>query len=312
MKNDKKILFDEDVEALLPTSDAVELMEQALRAKAMGHLIAPPRFQVDTEGGSLVFTAGAEINRQRVIGFRVYDTFRDDHDDHEQLVAVYDSKTGAFKGLVIGDLVGAIRTGAIGGVAVKHLARPHARRIGIIGSGLQARTQLEAACAVREIESVKVYSRSQENRQRFSRDMSERLHLDVKAVDSAEVAVIDSDILICATTSGEPVFNPAWLRPGMHINTIGPKFKGRHEVSVDAAVKADTIVTDSFAQIEAYPKPFFLADTPYLERIKELSALVSGAETGRTTDHDITMFCSVGLAGTEVLVADEALRRAHR
>jgi len=231
-------------------------------------------------------------------------------------VAVFDSDSGAFKGAIIGGLIGAMRTGAIG-VAVKHMSRPDSKVLGIIGSGFQAKTQLEAAASVRQFEAVRVFSRNAEHRQAFARQMGEKLSLSIQPVASAEEAVSSADVVICATSSIRPVFKSRWLKPGTHVTTIGPKWKLAHELEMDVAERAQVIATDSLAQAEAYRRralfrdlPFFLTGTPEMERLVELSDMVAGNKPGRTSPEDITLFCSVGLAGTEVVVANEALRRA--
>ena len=306
-----RILSDGDLADILTVGDAVGQIEDSLRAKAEGGLVAPPRFHVDVAGGSLVFTAGAETRNDRVIGFRVYDTFRNTSPERNQLTAVFDSESGGFKGIVIGGLIGGIRTGAIGGVAIKHMSRPDACCLGILGSGFQARFQLEAAVSVRRFESVKVFSPTRGHREAFAAEMSGKSGLQVEASASAEDVVREADVLICATNRFGPVFDAKWLKRGAHVSTIGPKLKGAHEIPMEAVEECKTIATDSLTQVDGYSPPFFLLDTAHRDRMIELSDIVSGKRAGRTSDNDITLFCSVGLAGTEVVVANEALRLAE-
>ncbi len=304
-----QILTDEDVDCVLTMADAVRKMEDALREQAAGTLVAPPRFHVDTAGGSLVFTAGAATGPENLIGFRVYDTFKGEAPDRTQLTAVFDAKTGGFRGLIVGERIGAIRTGALGGAAVKHLARPDARFAGVLGSGRQARTQVAAVAAVRQIEQVSVYSPNPGHAERFAAEIRGSLGLSASALASARQVVENADVLICATNSPQPVFDPAWLRPGTHINTLGPKLASAHELDPGVASRARVIATDSLAQVDAYPEPFFLAGADR-GRMVELSAVITGQAPGRTGQDDITLFCSVGLAGTEVVLAGEVLRLA--
>ncbi len=147
-----RIITDEDIDRILQIETVVNVIEQTLRAKAEGALMAPPRFSVDVDMGALVFTAGAEMKYSRSIGFRVYDTFPESSPDHPQLVAVFDSETGDFRGLVIGGAIGALRTAAINAVAIKHMARSDAKNLGILGSGFQARFHMQAAMVVRQFQ----------------------------------------------------------------------------------------------------------------------------------------------------------------
>lgn len=230
----------------------VSAIERTFAERANGTLVSPPRFRLESKQGDLVFTAGATTAMEKVIGFRVYDTYANDLDGHQQLVCVFDSDTGVFKGIVIGNLLGAVRTGAIGGVAIKAMARKDAEHVAVIGTGMQARTQLEAAVAVRDIQRVRVFSRNHENREAFAAEMAKKLDIEVVAVDSPKSCIQGADIVICATNSG----------------------------------------------------------TPDEERIIQLSDVVTGKMPGRKGQDDITLFCSVGLAGTEVVVANEIMKAA--
>lgn len=306
-----QILTDEEFDENVSMDVAIRVIQQAIESHGTGGLDAPSRFSVDAENGSLVFTVGRETDAFNVMGFRVYETIPESPDDH-QLVATYDSDTGAFEGVIIGHRVGAIRTGAIGGVAIDQLARSDVSTVGILGSGRQARTQLEAAATVRDIDEVNIYSPTTSHREQFATERRHEFGLDVTAVSSAETAVRGAEVLITATSSREPVFDPEWLEPGVHINTVGPKFKPAHELDPAVAAKSDVIVTDSLTQVDNYDPEFFLVDTPYRSQMIELSELVSGAVPGRTADEETTLFCSVGLAGTEVVLAHEAFRHGRK
>ncbi|KYP81161.1 ornithine cyclodeaminase family protein [Ferroacidibacillus organovorans] len=306
------ILTDHDVESFASMKRIVNAIERCFQEQINGTLVSPPRFRVEAEQGNLVFTAGAATGLEKVTGFRVYDTYENDAEGHQQLVCVFDSDTGVFKGVVIGNLIGAIRTGAIGGAAINAMARVDAKKIAVMGTGLQARTQLEAAVAVRNIKSIKVYSRKQENREAFAEGMRKKIHANIAVATSPRDCIEDADIVICATNSGTPVFESDWLKPGTHINTVGPKTKNWHEVPLDLGIKSTIIATDSIEQLHAYKTPHFLVDTKCENRIVQLSEIVCGKASGRMTETDITLFCSVGLAGTEVVVANEIMKIASR
>jgi ornithine cyclodeaminase len=300
------ILSDEDVRSALSMHRAVELIEEALRLKAHGALVAPPRFYVGNDHGSLAFTAGGHASGGSM-GFRVYETFVGPNLRHEQFVAVFDGTTGELRGLVFGELLGALRTGAIGGVAMKYAARENAQTVGIIGSGMQARTQLMAAAAVRPITSGRVYSRSAEHREAFAAEMSAELGVPVLAVVNATEAVEGVDIVITATSSAAPVLMADQVGAGTHVSALGSKFAARHELDPALADRAAAIFTDSPAQLRAYPEPFFL-DERY--EITDLAVHVAGGRPIRHSPDEITLFCSVGLSGTEVVLADAVLRAA--
>ncbi len=302
-----RILTDKDI-SILEIESVVNAIEQLLHARAVGALIAPPRFSIDVDNGALVFTAGAETKHSRAIGFRVYDTFPKSSPNHIQFVAVFDSQTGEFRGLVISNLIGGLRTAAINAVAIKHMARPDAQNLGILGSGFQARFHVQAAMVVRHFRSAKVYSPTVSHREIFAAEMSAQTGLRMEASHSVEDVVRFADVLICATTSMSPVLETSWVKPGTHINTIGPKFKGMSEIPYELAQLSRVIATDSPEQVDSYAEPFFLLETPERNRMVDLSEIVVAKQKGRLSSTDITLFCSVGLAGTEVIVADAALK----
>ncbi|MDS7596844.1 ornithine cyclodeaminase family protein [Agrobacterium tumefaciens] len=302
------ILTDQDLSGgdIMPI--AIEAVEAAMRKKALGELVAPPRHHVAFPGkGDLVFTVGGLVGDDAIAGFRVYDTFAGN--EHSQIVAVWSADTARLEGLVLGEKLGAIRTGAIGGVAIRHLSSEDARTVGIIGSGLQARTQLAAAAAVRRLSHARVFSRDDTNRHAFATEMKRQLDIDIQPAKTVEDTVADADIVICATSSTTPVIHAQSLKPGVHINTVGPKTVNAHELGKDVAAAASLIATDSPDQIRAYASPFFLAGTLDEQRIRGLSEIVAGQQTGRQSPDEVTLFCSTGLAGTDVAVAAALLRR---
>lgn len=308
-----KILCNEDVDRLISMRDAIRQIERALTSKAEGKLIAPARFSVDVEKGSLVFTPGAEIGREHSMGFRVMQLIDVHNPDSTQIVASFDTETGSLNGIALGDRIERLRVGAIGGVAIDRMARSDVSSLAVIGSGRHAKSQLEAAVEVRDFERIAVFSPSEESRNDYAARMGEKLGVEIQAVSNSDDAVRGADVIICATSSDSPVFDPGLLEPGVHVNNVGPKFEGYHELDLKAVEKSTVIATDSLAQVDDYPRmgrpPFFLNGTPFREDMIELSEIVVGHRTGRSTEADITLFCSVGLAGTEVVVANEAFRR---
>ena len=206
-----KSLTDADVDRLLPMPDAIRVMEQAFHAKSEGRLVSPPRFYVPFRTGRLVFTVGGDEVGASVVGFRLYNTFpgsEEDggvHPDRTQVTMVFDARTGGLEGQVFGTRLGVLRTSAIGGTALKYLANPTSERIGFIGSGLQARAQLEAAMAVLPLKSLRVFSPTPEHRVAFAQRAAERYGLAAEASNSAQEAAEASDVVICSTVSARPV-----------------------------------------------------------------------------------------------------------
>ncbi|GHJ13252.1 ornithine cyclodeaminase family protein [Micromonospora sp. AKA38] len=299
------VLFsDEDVAAVVDAPLTVAAMRDALLASYAGRLIAPPRASASLGGGRMVLTAGHLTGEW--YGFRSYDTFG--HPESGQLVVLHDARTGAVRAIAVGDELGSRRTGGLGGVAVDALARPDAATLGVVGSGRQAWTQVWAVAAVRPLREVTVHSRSAARREAFAARVRAELGVPARAVGSAAAAVRDRDLVVLATTSTTPVLAAADLAPGTHVNTVGFKQVDRHEFGTDLLDAADLLVTDSPGQAAAYAPPMLAAVEPYAGRLGDLGAVLAGAVPGRTRAEQISVFCSTGLAGTEVFLLDRLAR----
>ncbi|MGS2614610.1 ornithine cyclodeaminase family protein [Micromonospora sp. LZ34] len=299
------LLFsDREVAAALDAAATVDAMRDALRAAYAGRLVAPPRAAAPLGGGRMVLTAGHLTGEW--YGFRSYDTFG--HPESEQVVVLHDGRTGAVRAVAVGEELGSRRTGGLGGVAVDALARPDAATLGVVGSGRQAWTQVWAAAAVRPLREVTVHSRSAARREAFAARVRAELGVRARAVDSARAAVRDRDVVVLATTSPTPVLDAANLRPGTHVNAVGFKQRDRAEFGTDLLDVADLLVTDSPAQAHAYAPPMLAAHPPYADRLVDLGAVLAGAAAGRTGADQVSVFCSVGLAGTEVFLLDRLVR----
>jgi len=288
------VLNDDDVRRRLDPSTAVRAVRSAMLAHHDGTLHAPPRVRADLGEGDVVFTTGL-MRAHGLFGFRAYDTFA----DAEQLVAVWGDEDGKLRVLVHGRELGARRTGAIGAVAVDAAARPGPIRVGLIGAGVQAWAQLWALRAVRPIETVTVASRHAQRAEDFAQRATRELGVDVRAVSRVEDAVRDREVVIVATNSSVPVLEAEWITAGTHVTTLGPKTISRHEIPAELEDRADVILTDSRAQAAGYRDAHLLA----VDRMVELGAVLAGTASGRTSSDQITLFSSVGLAGTEVAVA---------
>jgi ornithine cyclodeaminase len=288
------VLGDDDVRDHLDPATAVTAVRGALRAHHAGTLHAPPRVRAPLGDGDLVATAG-RLAEQGLFGLRAYDTVV----GGDQLVAVWDTATGRLDTVVHGVELGVRRTGAIGAVALDMAARPGPLRVGLVGCGAQAWAQLWAARAVRELREVVVASRRFARAEAFAARARAEWGLPVRAVAGMEEAVRGRDAVIVATSSPTPVLDVNWLAPGVHVTTLGPKSVSRHEVPAALADRADVVLTDSAAQLAGYPEPHLFAE----RRVTGLGAVVAGAAAGRSSPEQITVFCSVGLAGTEVAVA---------
>lgn len=304
-----RVLGDTDVVNGLTMKESIELMTTACRRHADGQLAAPARLVAPLQSGELVFTAGSYRDQAGDrIGFRVYDLMQLGSATRDELVAVFDSDGGALIGLVTGSTLGPLRTGAIGGVAIDSLARPDASCLALIGTGKQARTQLEAACLVRQFDVVRAFSRNADRCQAFCHEMSATTGIAIEPADTARAAVADAHVVICSTLSKTPVVEADWIAPGTHLQNVGPKFRDNNELPTELYSAADVLVTDAPAQLEDCGDNFVMAGTTHADRFVSLGNVIAGTAEGRTDPRQISLFCSLGLAGTEVALADRLLQ----
>ncbi len=297
------VLTDKDIEACLPMGAAVAAMRSAFLSEAAGTMVSEPRQGFRVGDAGLVWTPGGFVDRQ-TMGLRLYATGVPRSD---QLVALWGTATGELRCVALGSLLGRLRTGAIGGVAIDALARPDATVVGVIGFGQQAWQQVEAALAVRPIRRVQAYRRDRAELERQVALGAERWGLEVVACADAREAAGGADIVVTATNASLPVVRAAWLEPGAHVNALGPKYAGANEIDLDLAEAASTIACD-FPDQYRRESDFFLHATSHMARMVRLSDLV--ARPVRRSASDVTLFLSHGLAGTEVRLLEEAQARA--
>ncbi len=222
------------------------------------------------------------------------------------MVPLFKASTGEMAALIEADALGQIRTGAASGIATKYLANSNASVAGIIGTGYQARTQLEAVAAVRRLERVRAFGRDPERRTQFCREMSAKTGVPVEPAASGQDAVRGADIVITATSAMKIVLEGTWLKPGMHVNVMGANWPQKRELDAAAVDGADVIVVDSIEQAKMEAGDLVQAFGDQAQRwdaVRELGAIVAGKIPGRTNADQITMFKSVGLASWDLAAA---------
>ena len=293
------IVHDDDIRARLRPADAVRWIAEASDAEHRGELIAPPRAHAELGDGRLVFTTGRL--RGQWFGYRSYDTLA--ADPGSQVVVVHDEASGEVRAVAIGNELGPRRTGAIAALAADTPAPADAGVMAVIGTGIQAWCQVWALAGVRSLREVRVYSRDRTRRASFAEQISPLTTATCRPAADARAAVDGAEIVILATSSATPVIEADWLRPGAYVTTLGPKQQGRAEFGPDLPAAASLLVTDSPAQSNAYDPPNLLVGTPYQQQLVSLGAIRSH-EIPPPDPDGISLFFSVGLAGTEAFLLD--------
>src|SRR6266487_101570 len=292
-----------EVRAVLTMPTAVEAVEEICRKQATGEVVVHPRRRFELPGGGFFhYMAAADFS----MGFVAMKQYTFVRGVLRFLVPLYEMAAGDLLALIEADYMGQQRTGAASGVATKYLARKDSRVAAIIGTGGQAKTQLEAVAAVRKLESARAYGRDAGKREKFCAEMSARLRIPVQACLSAAEAVRGADIVSTATTASQPVVSGADLAPGAHINAIGANHAHKRELDDEAVASADIIVVDSVEQSRQEAGDLIIAfhgDEICWTGVKKLSEIVAGKASGRTSDSEVTLFKSNGIASWDLAVA---------
>lgn len=297
------LLTEADVRSLLTMPIALEVVEESLRQQAKGELILHPRRRIRTPDNALLHYMAAADTVRGFMGMKIYTVARG---VARFVVPLFRSTTGEMAALIEADALGQIRTGAASGVATKYLASASARTAAIIGTGYQARTQLEAVANVRRLERVRAFGRDPERREKFCREMSERIGVAVEPANSGQEAVKDAEILITATSATKIVLEGEWLVPGVHINAMGANWPQKRELDAAAVSRADKIVVDSIEQAKMEAGDLIQAFGEEASRwssVQELSEIVANKIPGRTKSAEITLFKSNGIATWDLAAA---------
>lgn len=287
-------LKEEDVRRLLPMKEAVRLMRSVFESLAAGTGMNQPRRRLVLPTGSVLHSmAGAWGS---YFGTKYYATNLR-HGAHF-FFTLFDAVTARPLAMMEANYLGQIRTGAASGFATDVMAKAGPVRVGIIGSGFQARSQLEAVGAVREIRRVRVWSRSEEKRKACAREMGERMGFRVEAVESGAEAVEEAEVVITATNAKEPVVELGWLAKDAHVNAMGSNAATRRELAGEVVTGAVCVAADSVEQARMEAGDLLLAyPTREWPNVVELHTLLGGWHRPAT---GVTVFKSVGLGIEDV------------
>ncbi len=305
------LLTEADVKSLLTTPLAMEAVETSFRRLADGSAVSHSRQRLRMAGKGYLHYMAAADSAGGYMGLKIYTV---SPSGARFLVPLFGATTGDMVALIEANYLGQVRTGAASGVATHVLAREDASIAGIVGTGLQARTQLEAVALARKLEGVRAYSRDVGKREQFAKEMTQRLGLPVAAVSSAEEAVCGLDIVITSTTSTKPVVEGRWLAPGTHVNAIGVNFAEKREIDSEAVRRCDVIAADSLEQSKLEAGDLiqaFAEDASRWASVREIADIVTGRIPGRTNRDQITMFKSNGIAIEDIVVAGKIYEMAR-
>ena len=303
-------LRNEDVQQCVTMDHMLEAIESMLGHFGRGEAMNLTRRKINASGGTLSVMAGG-LFYDGVMGVKTYTIIKGKYSFQ---VSLYDTDTGKLLCYTQANRLGQLRTGATTGVAVKYLANPDAATVGIVGTGGQAPTQLEAVAKVRNIKRVKVYSRTAERREAFAKSMAGALGIEVVAASSNEEAVRGSDIVICIAATMEPVLEGGWLEAGATVIGAGPTTWRAREVDDATFARAGKIFVDSLEQAPVEAGDMAGAvDRGLLQwsQLLELRHAVAGLVPGRDSRDQIVYAKLMGTGVADVAAAKLAYDRAQ-
>ncbi len=306
------ILGHDDVVRLLPLRDCIDVMERALSALARGELHNPLRSVVRPPAAQTLlglmpaYRGGDEpLYALKAVCIAPGNAARG-LDPHQGTVTLFDGATGEVRALLDASAITSIRTAAVSAVATRALARPGARVLAILGAGVQAASHLEALRALRDWDEIRVWARTPER--------ARALGIGVAVAASAQEAVDGADVICTTTSAREPVLRRDWLAAGVHINAVGSSIPTTRELD-SATIAAASLFVDRRESTENESGDYLFplregAIEPGHVRA-ELGEVLIGAAPGRSSDDELTVFKSLGLAVEDLAAAEHVYRRAR-
>ena len=301
-----------DVQKVLNIRDSINVVEEAFKELALGNIWMPPRQSTNIEEyEGWVGIMPGYIRGMNAMGTKIVTEFRRNSTQYNlptimATIIVNDPKTGTPIAIMDGSTITAMRTGAAGGVAAKHLAREDSHIVGIFGAGVQSRTQLSALCEIRPILKARVYDVMGKQVNDYVKEMSKKMGIDIKICDNPEDVVSGSDVIITASTSNNPVFKAEWLEEGTHINAVGAHSPNTREIDTET-VRSSKFVVDSLETANKEAGEFII---PLSENAitknhiyGEIGEIIAGIKPGRVSKSERTIFKTCGLSIQDVSTA---------
>jgi alanine dehydrogenase len=311
------LLSRSDIEAVLTMKDSIRVVEDAFKEKAEGIVQMPSRtWLYFTEYDGDFSTLCAYLPKMGIAGMKA-DGYNPNNPQQglprvTAIVILNDPKTSFPICVMNGTLITGMRTGAVGAVAAKYLARKDSKVICIIGAGVQGRFQLTGLNEIFSIEEVRVYDILTDASKKYATEMSKKLGIPVEPCIDAEKAVRGADIIVTVTPSRKPIVMEEWIKPGVHINAIGSDEPGKEELDPNILKKAKIVVDDYREAMHRgeINVPLSKGIIKKEDIYAELAEIVSGKKKGRESHDEITVFDATGLAIEDVAVGWEAYKKA--
>jgi len=317
--NTIRVLSAKQIREAVRMKDIVDAVETAFIQLSIGSPEMPVRSHIsiaEPEGTALFMPS--YMKPTGMIGVKTVTLFEDNRKTGipyiQGMVCLFDGSNGSPRAVLDGMTITALRTGAASGLATRLLARPGSTTCTIFGAGVQGRTQLEAVCAVCDIEQATIFDTFQKASEKFAEEMSQQLNIEVKVAATSKEAVSQADIICCATISETPVFDNRDLLPGVHINAVGSYKPHVQEVPEEMVLRSRLFVDHRLSALEEtgdliIPIKKGLMTEDHI--VAEIGEVAAGKIQARTSDEEITFFKSVGVAVQDLAAAAVILKQAE-
>lgn len=305
------VLRHDDVRAAVTMADAIEAMESGFREEGEGGVQQPQRTNIAIgEPKGFLRLGPCIMAHSRWMGFKAMNLAEGSGVRYQ--VHLYSMNDGALRAIIDAQLLTTLRTGAASAVATRRLARSGAGIVAVVGSGREAFMQLEAMRVAGYVGSAKVFSPTPANRQTFAAYFRNTLGMDIVDVDSAEAAVRGADIVVAAVASSKPAVMGRWLRPGVHVNSVGTARPVLREIDEEVLRRSDIIAVDTRHGVFSEAGDCVVArEWLKPEHAVELADLVRGRAAGRSSSRQMTLFKSVGSAVQDIALAVKIYQSAR-
>ena len=303
------LLKHDEVMKAVSMDDAIVAMEAGFKEEGEGGALLPQR--INMKAGKGWFRVGPVVlQNSGWVGFKAMNLAAG-HGLRYQ-VHLYKIETGELLSIMDAQHLTTLRTGATSAVATRRLWKSGAGIVSLLGSGAEAYAQLDAMRAAGFVKSARVYSPTEANRKRLAETFRKQHGMDIVDAPSAEAAVDGSDIVLAAVKSSTTALEGRWLRPGMHINSVGTARRDQREIDVETFQRSDVIVVDTREGVFSEAGDAYAArEAVSPDNVSELSSVVVGAAPGRTGDDQITLFKSVGTGIQDIALAAVIYERAR-
>lgn len=315
------MITEKEIIPLLSMGEVMDAVESAFREKALGRVQMPAKpylFYARYNGDLRAMPSYLEeldISAVKIVNVHPENPVRYKLPTVMAIIVLIDPKSGAPLAMMGGTWITAMRTGAAGGVAAKHLARKDSRIVGLVGAGTQAKTQLMALLSLYgKFEEVRVWSRTKSTRDAYVAEMQPRFGdvTEMVPVENVKNAVEEADIVVTTTPSRKPLVSSRWVSQGTHFNCIGADAPGKEELDPSILKRAKIVVDDWQQASHGGEINVPLAKEAITRRNiwAEIGEVVAGLKPGRTSSDEITAFVSTGLAVQDAVTAELAYKKA--